>query len=203
MQERMNWTVTGENFSLYKTRTNNCNGGPREQIKPLIRIKGVPAQAIAGSLEDFVLRLFRHVAPALKEQNIREVIMAAVRDTTTIEFEGHRIGLYQDLSMITLQRRRLLRLVTDLLREEGIKYQLGHPFRLLFTWHNELCSIRTLEEAQRLEWMSQNLEERAQNAAPPAQQQGSDKGQPKTASRRRTTYKPSTVERQKEKASAN
>ncbi|KAJ1144971.1 hypothetical protein NDU88_011263 [Pleurodeles waltl] len=35
-----------------------------------IRIKGVPAQAVAGSLEDFVVRLFRHVAPALKEQDI-------------------------------------------------------------------------------------------------------------------------------------
>ncbi|KAJ1187304.1 hypothetical protein NDU88_004081 [Pleurodeles waltl] len=97
-----------------------------------IRIKGVPAQAVTETLEDFVVRLFRHVAPALKKQNIvldrthragqpthmpgqaqdiltclhhykqREAIMAAVRDTTSIEFEGHRIGLYQDL-LITLQ----------------------------------------------------------------------------------------------------
>ncbi|KAJ1217494.1 hypothetical protein NDU88_005088 [Pleurodeles waltl] len=35
-----------------------------------IRIKGVPTQAIAGPLEDFVVHLFLHVAPALKEQNI-------------------------------------------------------------------------------------------------------------------------------------
>ncbi|KAJ1145073.1 hypothetical protein NDU88_011365 [Pleurodeles waltl] len=104
----------------------------------------------------------------------REVIMAAVRDTTSIEFEGHRVVLYQDLSMLTLQRHRLLRPVTDFLREEGIRYKWGHPFRLLFTWQNELHSNRTLEEAQRLERMPQNLEDWAQKAAPPARQPGSD-----------------------------
>ncbi|KAJ1139985.1 hypothetical protein NDU88_006346 [Pleurodeles waltl] len=85
-----------------------------------IRIKGIPAQAVAGSLEDFVVRLFHHVAPSLKEQDIvldrmhragrpartpgqaqdiltclhyykqKEVIMTAIRDTTTIELEGSR-----------------------------------------------------------------------------------------------------------------
>ncbi|KAJ1203803.1 hypothetical protein NDU88_007584 [Pleurodeles waltl] len=35
-----------------------------------IWIKGVPAQAVAGSLEDFDVRLFRHMAPALKDQDI-------------------------------------------------------------------------------------------------------------------------------------
>ncbi|KAJ1081905.1 hypothetical protein NDU88_002077 [Pleurodeles waltl] len=175
-----------------------------------IPIKGVPAQAVVAPLEDFVVRLFRHVAPALKEQDTvldkthragrparapgqaqdiltclhyykqREVIIVAVRDTTSIEFEGHRVGLYQDLSMIKLQRRRLLRPVTDLLREEGIRYKWGHPFRLLFTWQNELCSIRNLEEAQRMEGLPQNLEDQAEKAAPPAQQSGSDKDRPKT-----------------------
>ncbi|KAJ1122125.1 hypothetical protein NDU88_000629 [Pleurodeles waltl] len=124
--------------------------------------------------------------------------MAAVRDTTSIEFEGHRVGLNQDLSLITLQRRRLLRPVTDLLREKGIKW--GHPFRLHFPWQNELLSIRTLEEAQRLEGMPQNLGDRAQKAAPPVQQLGSDKEHPKTNNRRCKTHKPSTVERKKERA---
>ncbi|KAJ1198224.1 hypothetical protein NDU88_002067 [Pleurodeles waltl] len=35
-----------------------------------IRIKGVLTQVIVGPLEDFVVRLFRQKAPALKEQNI-------------------------------------------------------------------------------------------------------------------------------------
>ncbi|KAJ1156026.1 hypothetical protein NDU88_008751 [Pleurodeles waltl] len=94
----------------------------------------------------------------------------------------------------------MLRPVMDFLREEVIKYQWGHPFRLLFTWHNELCRIGTLEEAQRLEGMSQNLKEAAQKAAPSAQRRGTDRDQSKTVSHRRTACKPSTGESQKEKA---
>ncbi|KAJ1128274.1 hypothetical protein NDU88_006653 [Pleurodeles waltl] len=120
--------------------------------------------------------------------------MAAVRDTTIIVFEGHCVGLYQDLSMMTLQRHGVLKSVMDLLREESIKYQWGHAFRLLFT-----LNIRTLEEAQRLEGMSRCLEERAQKSAPSAQRRGSEKGQLKSDSRRRTACKPSTGESQKEK----
>ncbi|KAJ1089313.1 hypothetical protein NDU88_002464 [Pleurodeles waltl] len=35
-----------------------------------IQIKGAPAQAVTGTLEDFVVHFFCHMAPALKEQNI-------------------------------------------------------------------------------------------------------------------------------------
>ncbi|KAJ1126970.1 hypothetical protein NDU88_005376 [Pleurodeles waltl] len=197
---------------------------------PNIQIKGVPAQAVTGTQENFVVRLFRHKAPALKEQhsmldrthradrpartpgqaqNIltclhhykqREVIMAAVPDTTSIEFEGHRIGLYQDLSMRTLQRCRLFRPVTELLREEGIRYKWGHPFRLHFTWQNDLRSIRTLEEAQRPDGMVPNLEDRAQKATPQVQLLGTDKGIPKTSNQPRKTHKLSMAESQKERA---
>ncbi|KAJ1109633.1 hypothetical protein NDU88_006993 [Pleurodeles waltl] len=48
--------------------------------------------------------------------------MAAVRDTVSIQFEGHRIGLFQDLSMLMLQRLRTIQPVTDLLREKGRRY---------------------------------------------------------------------------------
>ncbi|KAJ1177477.1 hypothetical protein NDU88_002732 [Pleurodeles waltl] len=43
-----------------------------------IRIRRVPTGAMPGSLEDFVIRLFRHVAPALKAQ---EVILACTHRT--------------------------------------------------------------------------------------------------------------------------
>ncbi|KAJ1157080.1 hypothetical protein NDU88_009795 [Pleurodeles waltl] len=103
-----------------------------------IRIKGVPLQAITGKLEDFVVRLFHHMAPDLKDQTVvldrthrgghpvhlpgqdqdiltclyhykqRETIMEAVRDQSLRDFECFRIGLFQDLSTLTLQRRRTL-----------------------------------------------------------------------------------------------
>ncbi|KAJ1190986.1 hypothetical protein NDU88_000303 [Pleurodeles waltl] len=44
-------------------------------------IKGVPVKAIAGPLEDFVVRLFRDVVLALKEQNI--VLDRTHRDTVS------------------------------------------------------------------------------------------------------------------------
>ncbi|KAJ1192832.1 hypothetical protein NDU88_002138 [Pleurodeles waltl] len=145
--------------------------------------------------EDFVVRLFQHVAPALKDQNIIldrthradhparspgqaqdiltclhyyrqwETMMAAVLNQTSIEFEGHRVGLFQDSSMLTLQRCETLRPVTDFLREKGIRYKWGHPFHLHFVWQNETRSIRTLEEAQSLDGMPPHPGEQAQQSA--------------------------------------
>ncbi|KAJ1157506.1 hypothetical protein NDU88_010217 [Pleurodeles waltl] len=135
---------------------------------------------------------FQHVAPALKDQTVvldrtqrvghsarspgqaqdiltclhhykqRETIMVAVRDQPMIDFEGFRAGLFQDLLMLTLQRRRALRPVMDFLRESGIRYKWGHPFCLHFVWQNETHSIRTLEEAQALEGMPSCPGDRAQ-----------------------------------------
>ncbi|KAJ1181072.1 hypothetical protein NDU88_006283 [Pleurodeles waltl] len=178
-----------------------------------------------GALEDFVVRLFFHVAPALKEQNIvldrthraghpartpgeaqdiptyqGEAIMATVCNTASIEFEGHRIGWFQDLSMLTLQRRRALRPVMDLLRENGIRYKWGHPFHLHFTWQNETLSIRTLEEAQGLDGMPLCLRHQIQQSAPQVQSPRADGGCPKTHTRQNTSHKPTMVESHKERA---
>ncbi|KAJ1106601.1 hypothetical protein NDU88_004002 [Pleurodeles waltl] len=169
-----------------------------------IQIKGVPTQATTEALEDFVVRLVRYMAPALKEQSIaldkmqragrpartpgqaqdiltclhyykqREVIIAAVHDRAPVEFGGHRIALFKDLSMITLQRCRSLRPVTDLLREKGIRYKWGQPFRLHFTWQNETHSIHTLEEAQGLDGLPPHLGDQAQQSASQAQLPGTD-----------------------------
>ncbi|KAJ1140797.1 hypothetical protein NDU88_007135 [Pleurodeles waltl] len=153
----------------------------------------MPTPAVTGSLEDFVVRLFLHVAPALKDQTIildrtqswppacslgqaqdimtclhyfrqREIIMAAARDQNATEFEGQRIGLFQDLSMLMLQRRRTLWPVTDFLREKGIRYKWGQPFRLHFVWQNETRSICTLEEAQGLKGMPPSLGDQPQQS---------------------------------------
>ncbi|KAJ1181757.1 hypothetical protein NDU88_006957 [Pleurodeles waltl] len=167
-----------------------------------IRIKGVLTQAVVGPLEDFVVRLFHHVAPVLKEQDIvldrthragrpARAPGQAQDILTCLHYYKQRAVIMAVISLMTLQRRRLLRPVTDLLREKGIKYQWCHPFRVLFTSHNELRSIRTLEEAQRLDGMSQNFEERAQKVAPLAQRRGTDRGQSQTVSHRRKACKPS------------
>ncbi|KAJ1194124.1 hypothetical protein NDU88_003419 [Pleurodeles waltl] len=56
-----------------------------------IRIKGVPLQAVSGSRDDFVTRLFHHVAPTLKHQDI-------VLDRTHLAGRSaHSPGLAQDI----------------------------------------------------------------------------------------------------------
>ncbi|KAJ1200429.1 hypothetical protein NDU88_004253 [Pleurodeles waltl] len=150
-------------------------------------MKGVPSQTMTGKLEDFVERHFRYVAPDLKDQTVvldrthrvgwparspgqaqdiltclhhykqRETIMAAAWDQPLIDFEGFRVGLFQDLSSLTLQRRKTLRPVTDFLRDNNIRYKWGNPFHLQFVWQNETCAVRTIEEAQALEGMPPRL----------------------------------------------
>ncbi|KAJ1192202.1 hypothetical protein NDU88_001514 [Pleurodeles waltl] len=72
------------------------NQGLQYQIEDLenrsrrsnIRIKGIPAQAVAGPLEDFVVRLFRHVGPiatlweTLKVVVRGQIIVIAARQNT-------------------------------------------------------------------------------------------------------------------------
>ncbi|KAJ1157417.1 hypothetical protein NDU88_010130 [Pleurodeles waltl] len=125
-----------------------------------ICIREVPLQVTIGKLEDFVIRLFHQVAPDLKDQDIlldctyragrpaqssgqtqdilmclhyyhqQERILAAARDLNAIEFEGHRLFLFQDLSPLTVQQRYALCPVTDILGEKGTCYKWGHPFFL-------------------------------------------------------------------------
>ncbi|KAJ1192044.1 hypothetical protein NDU88_001356 [Pleurodeles waltl] len=116
-----------------------------------IRIRGVPVQAIVGPLKGFVIRLFKYVGPALDDQDIipdrthwtghpfqtpgqpqdiltclhhykeKEQILTTVRDKNAIDFEGHKLYLFQDLSRWALQRQHALRPVTTLLQGRGIR----------------------------------------------------------------------------------
>ncbi|KAJ1097930.1 hypothetical protein NDU88_003046 [Pleurodeles waltl] len=97
-----------------------------------VHIGGVPVQAIMGPLEGFVIRLFKHVVPALDDQDIildhthrtgrpsqslgqlqdiltclhyykqKEQILTEVHDKNTKYFEGPKLYLFQDLSSQTL-----------------------------------------------------------------------------------------------------
>ncbi|KAJ1198381.1 hypothetical protein NDU88_002222 [Pleurodeles waltl] len=96
-----------------------------------ICIRGVPAQATPGSLEDFVIRLFWHIkdqekildrthraghpsrAPGPAQDILaclhcykqKKQILASVRDLNARHFDSHKIYLYLDLSPRMLQCR--------------------------------------------------------------------------------------------------
>ncbi|KAJ1210571.1 hypothetical protein NDU88_005933 [Pleurodeles waltl] len=126
--------------------------------------------------------------------------MATARDKNAIEFEGHWIGQFQDLSMLTLQRSRTLRLVSAFLREKGIRYKWGNPFCLHFVWQYETRGIGTLEEAQGLEGMPPSLRDQPQQSASQEQPIRRDRGHSKPHIRFNKSHKPTTAESQKERA---
>ncbi|KAJ1091593.1 hypothetical protein NDU88_004712 [Pleurodeles waltl] len=207
-----------------KTRAGAAGGvgGPDGQ--------GVPTQAVLGPLQDFVVRLFKHVAPELKDQaiildkthraghparslgqaqgiltclhhyNQRETILVAAHNQNVIEFEGHRIGLFQELLILILQRRRTLRQITNFLHERDIRYKWGHPFRLQFVWLNEKLSIRTMEEAQALERMPPGLRDWPRQLPSQERPSQGDRGRLKHRHRRNKSHKPMMAESQKERA---
>ncbi|KAJ1082995.1 hypothetical protein NDU88_003156 [Pleurodeles waltl] len=133
-----------------------------------------------GALEDFVVRLFHHVSPALKEQNIvfdrthragrpartpgqaqdiltclhyykQQVIMATVRDTASIEFKGHQIGLFQDLLMIMLQRTLIRdQFIVIAARQNAAgsnkRQQLEDDIRVQEVAHRQTWSLATMRQ---------------------------------------------------------
>ena len=64
----------------------------------------------------------------------KEAIMEAARGLGQITFEGHKLALYQDLAVLTLQKRQDFRPITEFLAKKQVSYRWGHLFRLIFTW---------------------------------------------------------------------
>ncbi|KAJ1186459.1 hypothetical protein NDU88_003240 [Pleurodeles waltl] len=82
---------------------------------------------------------------ALADKEITLDRIVTARDQGSITFEGSKIWLYQDLSYITLQRRRALKPAAIFLREKGVMW--GRPFQMLFAWQGETHVVRTLSGA--------------------------------------------------------
>uniref|UniRef100_A0A803J8S4 L1 transposable element RRM domain-containing protein n=1 Tax=Xenopus tropicalis TaxID=8364 RepID=A0A803J8S4_XENTR len=61
----------------------------------------------------------------------KEAVLTATRAAKLIEFQGHKVQIYSDISPVTLAKRRELRPVTRLLQERKIPYRWGYPFKLI------------------------------------------------------------------------
>uniref|UniRef100_A0A8C5PC04 Transposase n=1 Tax=Leptobrachium leishanense TaxID=445787 RepID=A0A8C5PC04_9ANUR len=72
---------------------------------------------------------------------LKEEIMQAARKKRSITHDGHAVEVYQDLSRFTLQARRHLKPITDVLRDRDIRYRWGYPFALTVRRDNQLMSI--------------------------------------------------------------
>uniref|UniRef100_H3A5S1 L1 transposable element RRM domain-containing protein n=1 Tax=Latimeria chalumnae TaxID=7897 RepID=H3A5S1_LATCH len=64
---------------------------------------------------------------------IKEQILRAAREASPLEWNGHKIMVFQDLSRDLQDHRRQFNPVKRILRQRGIKYGLFYPATLRFT----------------------------------------------------------------------
>ncbi|KAJ1082152.1 hypothetical protein NDU88_002322 [Pleurodeles waltl] len=81
---------------------------------------------------------------------LRERILQMAREQHLLKFCGHTLLLYQELAAITLQKRKDFSPITSHLREKGVSYSWGYPFRLVFRWEGKLHQLCSLKEAYSL-----------------------------------------------------
>uniref|UniRef100_A0A803JEW2 L1 transposable element RRM domain-containing protein n=1 Tax=Xenopus tropicalis TaxID=8364 RepID=A0A803JEW2_XENTR len=62
---------------------------------------------------------------------VKEAIMAKIRNMTSIDFDRHKLQIFADLSPVTLAKRKELRPITQKLRNHKIPYRWGYPFKLI------------------------------------------------------------------------
>ncbi|XP_063819111.1 uncharacterized protein LOC135057144 [Pseudophryne corroboree] len=146
-----------------------------------LRIRNVPETIEQNHLTDYLLRLFRSLAPSVPDDMLlldrahralrprsqeaktpRDVILrfhyfavkdqvyAKTRRMTTIPFEGSDLLIFQDLSPVTLNRRRELKDITKALRDHNIRYRWGFPFALQVRADGKFLSARSPDEALQL-----------------------------------------------------
>lgn len=72
--------------------------------------------------------------------------MAKARTHRYVDFEGSQIQLYPDLSWITLQKRRCLKPLLNVLKENELPYRWGFPFALLVVRNGRTTALRSYED---------------------------------------------------------
>ncbi|XP_075715534.1 uncharacterized protein LOC142750416 [Rhinoderma darwinii] len=77
---------------------------------------------------------------------LKEEILRKARDKGDILWEGTKLQLLSDLSKMTLDKRRNLHPLLDVLREHGIPYSWGYPFQLQVRKDGVLFFVRELAD---------------------------------------------------------
>lgn len=88
----------------------------------------------------------RDVICCLINFQLKEEILHRARDRHSLLYQGAEIKLFQDLSPITLQNRRDLRPLLDLLRTKGIQYRWKFPFCLSASFQGRTANLRLPED---------------------------------------------------------
>lgn len=88
----------------------------------------------------------RDVVCCIIDYRLKEDILRAARSLTPLLHNGTELRLFQDLSNITLQRRRELQPLLTVLRAKGIIYRWKFPFGLAATVQGRSALLRVPED---------------------------------------------------------
>lgn len=85
----------------------------------------------------------RDVITYVTSFQLKEAILRKARDREMIQHGENTIQLYRDLSPITLQQRRALRPLLEVLRTRGIAYSWSFPFALAATVDDRTVTLQS------------------------------------------------------------
>lgn len=88
----------------------------------------------------------RDIICCIVDFKLKEEILRQARSRQQLLHNGHTIQIFQDLSSITLQHRRDLKLLLDILRTRGIQYRWKFPFCLSATHLGRTALLRVPED---------------------------------------------------------
>lgn len=92
----------------------------------------------------------RDIIMCIKDFLVKEKIMRASRNTPNIELDGKRLQIYPDISPATLDRRRRMKEVTNILQTARIKYRWGFPFKLTIPHNGSTYTAYNVIESKEL-----------------------------------------------------
>lgn len=92
----------------------------------------------------------RDIIMCMKDFLTKEEIMHASRTTPNIAFEGNRLQIYPDISPATLDRRRRMKEVTNILQTARIRYRWGFPFKLTIPHNGTTYTVYNVIEGKEL-----------------------------------------------------
>lgn len=94
------------------------------------------------------LKYSRVILVKFPSWDIKNRILKAHRDTPDF-VEGVSVGIYADLSVLTLKKRRSFQLLMSVLQRQKIPYRWDFPFRLIVTHNSKVSVLQSISEAKR------------------------------------------------------
>lgn len=88
----------------------------------------------------------RDIICCIVDYQLKEAILKQARNKHPLQYQGAHIQIFQDLSGITLQHRRDLKPLLDVLRTHGILYRWKFPFCLAATHLGRTAFLKVPED---------------------------------------------------------